>query len=204
MKHIFSKGAFASLILSVSCFVNVAYADLILEVDLTVPNTITINATSGLSSITTSGSTNTGFYLADLFGSTGNELDENELGTGTLTSSNSQSNSTPWIYRDDENDTGLNVYDYTSNYTDSFVIDTVAFVGSAYWTVSSVIYNDLLAGPTFGNVWFAADDISDLASADVLGTWAMTTSTSVPEPASIALLGLGLIGIGFSRKKKIA
>lgn len=43
-------------------------------------------------------------------------------------------------------------------------------------------------------------DINQTGFAEI----AFNDTTSVPEPASIALLGLGLAGIGFSRKKKAA
>ena len=46
--------------------------------------------------------------------------------------------------------------------------------------------------------------LSSLQSPDYygLGEVAFSQVAAVPEPSTIALLGLGLIGIGFSRKKK--
>ncbi len=168
-----------------------ASAGLILEVDLSVADTITITATNGLSDATASGSDFTGFYLDGFFAANTNTIDDT-LVSGDLTSAANVSNGTPNLYRS-SNDTGLNVYSYTDGPTSDFVAGAIAFSGSGTWTVSAGAYADALAGAGSGTVYFPADDILDLPSATAIGTWQI--ASSVPLPGSLFLLAIGLMGL---------
>ena len=73
-----------------------------------------------------------------------------------------------------------------------------------WWTFDSVSSNiSYFFGWDSGNVndpamgaWWTANDIGLHGASNVT-----VTATSVPEPATIALLGLGLFGIGFAKRK---
>lgn len=76
----------------------------------------------------------------------------------------------------------------------TFTAGSLAFVGSATWSLDANEYADMLAGSMSGNIYFPADTVDDIAGASVLGTY-----TVVPTPGVVALLGLA--GLARSRRR---
>ena len=158
-----------------------ASAELLLEVDLTVIDQITITATDGAAGASASGSTFTGFYLASFFNDA--SLSGIINGTGSLTAASVASDGSPSLYSSGSS-FGLNIWSYSSTGDTTFTAGETAFSGSGTWTLSSSQYALFLSGNTFGDIYFAADTDDDLPGATVIGQWSV-----VPAPGAIALLG---------------
>ena len=180
--------------LAVAATAMTASADVLLNVDLSVTNTITISGTSGLSALTTTGSDSAGVYLENFFGAAGDGVAES-LVAGDLTNVGNASDGSPNLYRDSGSDFGLNVFSWSPDANVTFTAGTQAFTGSATWTVDAATYADMLAGSTSGNLYFPVDNAADVVGADLLGTYNV-----VPAPGAMALLGLGGIVAGRRRR----
>jgi hypothetical protein len=182
------------------CGMTTAQAADLLNVDLTVPNQITITALPGLSAVTASGSTTTGFYFQNFFSGTAIVSGTALVGTANLTAASVASDGSPALFRATSGtDPGLNVWSYSATSPTTFTAGAVAFTGSATWSIPAAVYSAALAGSLGGNVYFPADDVSDLASAVILGSY---TVTAVPEPATVAMMGLGALGLLVVRRRK--
>jgi len=174
-----------------------AYADVLLELDLSVPNEVTINATGGLSAATVSGSDTTGVYFENFYSASGSALLETLI-SGNLTNAENPTDNSPNLFRGGAgSDPGLNIWSWSSDFTVSFTAGSLAFVGSATWALDAAEYADMLGGAASGNLYFPADTFDDIASgATLLGSYAV-----VPEPASLSLFGL-LLGLGAWRSRR--
>jgi hypothetical protein len=190
------KMTIASLVLSVSGFAN---ANLVLQADLSVENTITLTATSGTSLATVSGFDTTGFYLADFFDSELIILDT--LISGNLTSASNTSDGTPLLFSA-SNSVGLNVWTFTDDTDMLFTAGELAFSGQASWTTDAASYVSALNGAQSGNVYAPAISDDDIANAALIGSWEVIGATDVPEPSTLAILGLGLMGLASRKFKK--
>lgn len=175
-------------------------AAVLLSVDLGNTNQITITATNGLSAISVSGSDFIGVLLADFFNDPSSSF--NYTGDGSFSSSANTSDGSPNLFNGAV-DFGLNIWSWSNEATTSFTAGSVAFAGSATWSLSAVDYANMLAGNTVGDIYFPASTDADIAggpllqggSPGIIGNW-----TVVPAPSSLALLGFGGIAAGRRRR----
>lgn len=185
-----------SLVLS-SCFISPnATAGLLLEVDLTVENTISIFATLESSLETVTGQDFVGIYLADFYGVNLINGISDTLIQGDLVAANNRSDLSPNLFHF-SNDPGLNIFSTSNSSQLSFTQGQQAFSGSGTWAIDQASYQHFLNSASSGNIFFAADEISDTSSASILGTWSVV---DVPEPSILGLFAIGLFGASLLRR----
>lgn len=180
----------------VATFSTGAMAQVLLSVDLSVVDQVTISATGGLSAATASGLDGIGVYFENFYNGAGAGLFET-LVAGDLTNAENASDLSPNLFRAGGGaDAGLNIWSFSSDSTVTFTAGSLAFVGSATWDLDSAMYADMLAGNTSGDIYFAADDVSDLPGAVVIGQYSV-----IPTPGVLAVVGAGL-GFGAMRRRR--
>jgi hypothetical protein len=185
--------------------VSTAQAAVVLQLDLTTVNKVTISATSGLSLASVSGTDNQGVYLEDLFAPAGSsfQIDNDSDVGGSLVYSNATSDGTPRL-NSTATDPGLNIYSMDNGTPNpaSFTSGVQAFKGSATWSLTAEQYAVFLQASTSGDVYAFASSEGDLDGGQVIGQYSVVGSAAVPEPTSMAIFGLGALGMAYRARRK--
>ena len=186
--------------------VSTAQAAVVLQLDLSTVNQVTISATTGLSLASVSGSDSTGVYLKDFFGNrVFSTSGSTRLAGANLVYFNATSDGSPDLYRSADTDPGLNIYsmDNDTPSTASFTSGVQAFKGSATWSLTAQQYAVFLQAPTSGDIYAFADTIDDLnGGPQLIGQYSFVSSAAVPEPTSMAIFGLGALGMAYRARRK--
>ena len=187
--------------------VSSARAGFILNIDLSNVDRVTISATTGLSAASAIGSDNTGVYLKNFFaaGAPG-FFSENSFAGNSLVYFNATSDGSPAIFNGGS-DTGLNIFTMDNGIPPgSFTTGNQAFKGSATWNLMPTIYAAFLLAPTSGDVYAFANDSGDLTGLPqgpkVIGQYSVSGISAVPEPTSMAIFGLGALGMVYLARRK--
>lgn len=188
--------------------VSAAQAAVVLQIDLSTANQVTISATTGLSLASVSGNDVTGIYLKDFFGNrVFSTSGSTRLAGANLVYFNATSDGSPDLSRGGSStDPGLNIYNMdngTPSSPASFTSGVQAFKGSATWSLTAQQYAVFLLAPTSGDVFAFADIIDDLnGGPKVIGQYSFASSAAVPEPTSMAIFGLGALGMVYRARRK--
>jgi hypothetical protein len=181
-------------VIAATGLVSVASADVLLSVDLSVTDQITITATNGLSSADATASNFTGYLLADFFADASVTPADTSV-SGDLSTAANASDGSPDIFSGSTS-FGFNIWSFSTDGSVSVTAGDIAFAGSSTWTVGASDYAAMLAGNTSGDIYFGADTDDDIAGgATFIGTWNV-----VPAPSSLALIGLGGLVAGRRRR----
>ncbi len=192
--------SYLAAITAAALSVGTSKADMLLHVDLSVVNQLTIRATTGLSAVTASVRDSIGFTLVDF-----QVIDIDESLTGsTLVDFNGTSSGTVSIFN--AGGSGfLNLFNMATSDPLQFTAGSQAFTGEATWTLTSSQYATWLNGHSSGDI--VLSDLfpgsPSLLDAPVVGTWSLNLpSTSVPDTSStLALLALGICCLASVRYK---
>jgi hypothetical protein len=164
------------------------------------------DATITFTSLTNNGN----IYLMGDGGTVGVNVDATSWTLGSITGSNAGTGFTPGAYSDggSGNEDGFGSFNQKITSDDGFThsSDTVTFslvnTGGTWADSGSVLIANSDGNRAAAHIFVTSDPANASNGALVTGFASEGAVTTAPEPASITLLGLGLIGVPFLRRRK--